>query len=85
MDPRERSEQSCNHGCNALQYNRYHHDSWGLCIQMDDQQWCLYPIQQRGNNHNQATITVARKLVAFLLAVDKSGKAFVKKAEQQAA
>ena len=41
--------------------------------------------QQRGNNHNQATITVARKLVAFLLAVDKSGKAFVKKAEQQAA
>jgi hypothetical protein len=41
--------------------------------------------QQRGNNHNQATITVARKLVAFLLAVDKSGKAFIKKAEQQAA
>jgi transposase len=41
--------------------------------------------QQRGNNHNQATITVARKLVAFLLAVDKSGKVFVKKAEQQAA
>ena len=27
--------------------------------------------QQRGNNHNQATITVARKLVAFLLAVDR--------------
>ena len=41
--------------------------------------------QQRGSNKNQATITVARKLVTFLLAVDKSGKAFVKKAEKQAA
>jgi transposase len=40
---------------------------------------------RRGCNHNQATITVARKLVAFLLAVDKSGKAFVKKAENKAA
>jgi transposase len=40
---------------------------------------------QRGSNRNQATISVARKLVAFLLAVDKSGKAFVRKTEQKAA
>ena len=30
----------------------------------------------RGANPNQATLAVARKLVAYLLAVDKSGKAF---------
>jgi len=30
----------------------------------------------RGANKNEATIDVARKLVAYLLAVDKSGKAF---------
>jgi len=40
---------------------------------------------QRGSNRNQATISVARKLVAFLMAVDKSGKEFVKKTEQRAA
>lgn len=45
----------------------------------------LYDLErQRGSNHNQATITVARKLVSSVLAVDKSGKAFVKKAEKQA-
>jgi transposase len=38
---------------------------------------------RRGCNHNQATIAIARKLVAFLLAVDKSGKAFVKKPEKR--
>lgn len=31
----------------------------------------------RGNNKNRATLAVARKLSAYLLAVDKSGKAFV--------
>jgi transposase len=34
--------------------------------------------RQRGSNHNQATITVARKLVAYLLAVDKNERAFIK-------
>jgi transposase len=33
--------------------------------------------REHGSNHNQATIAVARKLVAYLLAVDKSGKAFI--------
>ncbi len=32
---------------------------------------------KRGYNHNRATLAVARKLAAYLLAVDKSGKAFV--------
>ena len=41
--------------------------------------------RERGSNHNQATITVARKIVAYLLAVDKSGKAFVKKSIKKAA
>ncbi len=41
--------------------------------------------RQRGNNHNQATITVARKLVTYLLAVDKSEKAFVKKSSNKKA
>lgn len=41
--------------------------------------------RQRGNNHNQATITVARKLVTYLLAVDKSEKAFVKKSSDKKA
>jgi transposase len=31
---------------------------------------------QRGGDRNQATLAVARKLVAYLLAVDKSGKRF---------
>ena len=31
----------------------------------------------RGSNQNEATLTVARKLVAYLLYVDKSGKLFV--------
>lgn len=31
---------------------------------------------QRGGDHNQATLAVARKLVAYLMAVDKSGKPF---------
>ena len=61
MDPCERSEQSCNHGCNALQYTRYHHDSGGLCVQMDDQQWCLYPFQQRGNNHKFAASNLSKR------------------------
>ena len=33
--------------------------------------------REHGGNHNQATIAVGRKLVAYLLAVDKSGKEFV--------
>jgi len=32
---------------------------------------------ERGYNHNRATLSVARKLVAYLLAVDKSGQPFV--------
>jgi transposase len=32
--------------------------------------------ERRDGNRNQATIAVARKLVAYLLAVDKSGRAF---------
>lgn len=32
--------------------------------------------RDRGADHNQATLAVARKLVAYLLAVDKSGKPF---------
>lgn len=32
--------------------------------------------RDRGANYNKATLAVARKLVAYLLAVDKSGKAF---------
>jgi transposase len=35
----------------------------------------------RGANPNQATLAVARKLVAYLLAVDKSGKAFTPRKE----
>jgi transposase len=31
---------------------------------------------ERGANHNEATIDVARKLVAYLLAVDKRGEPF---------
>ncbi len=31
---------------------------------------------ERGANHNQATIAVARKLVAYMLCVDKSGRGF---------
>jgi len=34
---------------------------------------------QRGNR-NQATLAVARKLVAYLMAVDKSGKPFAMRA-----
>lgn len=46
----------------------------------------LYDLEiGRGSNCNQATITVARKIVAYLLAVDKSGKAFVNKSEKEAA
>jgi len=32
---------------------------------------------EHGYNHNRATLSVARKLVAYLLAVDKSGQPFV--------
>jgi len=32
--------------------------------------------RERGGNNNQATIAVARKLVAYLLCIDKSGKPF---------
>jgi len=39
---------------------------------------------QRGDR-NQATLAVARKLVAYLMAVDKSGKAFVMRAGEEAA
>lgn len=35
----------------------------------------------RGANRNQATLAVARKLVAYLLAVDKSGEAFERRKE----
>jgi len=41
--------------------------------------------RQLGSNHNQATISVARKLVAFLLAVDKSEKPFIKRTAKKAA
>jgi transposase len=37
-------------------------------------------VLQQGGNPNQATIAVARKLVAYLLAVDKSGRLFVTQA-----
>jgi transposase len=36
---------------------------------------------ERGANPNWATLAVARKLVAYLLAVDKSGKRFVPREE----
>jgi hypothetical protein len=39
---------------------------------------------QRGNRH-QATLAVARKLVAYLLAVDKSGKPFAMRASMEEA
>jgi transposase len=32
--------------------------------------------RSRGANHNRATLAVARKLVAYLLYVDKTGKRF---------
>lgn len=35
--------------------------------------------RDRGANHNRATLAVARKLVAYLLYVDKSGQAFVRR------
>ena len=35
--------------------------------------------RQSGSNYNEATISVARKLVAYLLAVDKSGRPFIQK------
>jgi transposase len=34
-------------------------------------------VRQRGGNYNQATVAVARKLVAYLLAVDKGEQLFV--------
>ncbi|NUM55123.1 MAG: IS110 family transposase [Candidatus Hydrogenedentes bacterium] len=37
--------------------------------------------RERGADHNQATLTVARKLVAYLLAVDRSGKVFEQRKE----
>lgn len=37
-------------------------------------------VRQRGGNYNQATVAVARKLVAYLLAVDKGEQSFVLKA-----
>jgi len=39
---------------------------------------------QRGNR-NQATLAVARKLVAYLMAVDKSGKPFALRTSTQEA
>ena len=38
----------------------------------------------RGANKNQATLAVARKLVSYLLYVDKSGKPFVMRPEAEA-
>ena len=39
----------------------------------------------QGGNRNQATLAVARKLVAYLMAVDKSGKSFALRAPAQEA
>jgi len=39
----------------------------------------IYDKVQRKKNHNAATIAVARKLVSYLMAVDKSGKPFAEK------
>jgi len=38
---------------------------------------------ERGANANQATVAVARKLVAYLLAVDRAGEVFT--AQEEAA
>jgi hypothetical protein len=47
-----------------------------------NQQFALVYAHERakGGNPNQATLAVARKLVAYLLAVDKSGQCFKQKA-----
>ena len=37
----------------------------------------------KGSNKNQATLAVARKLVAYLMAVDRSGKPFVVRGDQE--
>ena len=37
----------------------------------------VYNVEKSRGNHNRATLAVARKLVAYLLAVDKRGTAFV--------
>ena len=37
--------------------------------------------RERGANPNRATLAVARKLVAYLMAVDKSGEAFTPQEE----
>ena len=42
----------------------------------------LHAIEKDRGDRNRATLAVARKLVAFLLAVDKSGKPFEARSNQ---
>jgi transposase len=45
----------------------------------------VYDLQRQKGHANRATLAVARKLVAYLLAVDRSGKEFVVAAQSRAA
>jgi hypothetical protein len=45
----------------------------------------VYDLQKQKGHANRATLAVARKLVAYLLAVDRSGKEFVVAAERRTA
>ena len=48
---------------------------------------CFYPARKelRKGNRNKATLAIARKLVAYMLAVDKSGQEFQVKESDMAA
>ena len=48
-----------------------------LAVRSDLRLLNVYETALAKGNRNKATLAVARKLVAYLLAVDKSGKAFV--------
>jgi transposase len=43
----------------------------------------VYEQERKKSDHNQATVAVARKMVAYLLAVDKSGKPFENRCLQE--
>jgi hypothetical protein len=45
----------------------------------------VYDTEKQKGHANRATLAVARKLVAYLLAVDRSGREFVLAAERPAA
>lgn len=47
-----------------------------LAPRYNDQLAWVYQQQRQGTNHNRATLAVARKLVAYLMAVDRSGRPF---------